>query len=100
MIKPLMLTTVDNPYNPFVQFDEWFAFDSQKGYNSCGLLARFARTSYDLSDQDNIEATNDAIIRIVLMNPEIYKIVEDSKGVSDREGGLENDIPPMDRAGL
>ena len=21
------ITTIDNPYNPFTQFDEWFTFD-------------------------------------------------------------------------
>ena len=30
-----MLTTSDNPYNPFTQFDEWQMFDSLQGYNTC-----------------------------------------------------------------
>ena len=44
-----MLTTKDNPFNPFTNFDEWFAYDLRNGYNTCGLLARFAKTSTDLS---------------------------------------------------
>ena len=35
-----MLTTIDNPYNPFTQFSKWFMFDTEKGYNSCGYLDR------------------------------------------------------------
>ncbi len=26
------LTTVDNPYDPFTQWDEWYAYDEGKGY--------------------------------------------------------------------
>lgn len=82
MIKPLMLTTKDNPYNPFTNFDEWFAFDSQKKYFTCDFLARLARTSPDLSDEEETRAINDAITRIVLSNGELYRIVEEPKAQS------------------
>ncbi len=39
-----MLTTVDNPYDPFDQFDEWFNYDMDLGYNSSAYLARIAFT--------------------------------------------------------
>lgn len=60
-----MLTTIDNPYNPFVQFDEWKAFDEQKGYFSCEYLGRIAKTSHELSDEDNSIAIEDAINEIL-----------------------------------
>ena len=47
------LTTVDNPYDPFKQFDAWRRYDEGKGYNSCSYLARIARTSDQLSDAEN-----------------------------------------------
>lgn len=75
MVKPLMLTTKDNPYNPFTNFDEWFAFDCQKRYFTCDYLARLARTSYDLSDEEETKAINDAIISIALLNGDLYEIV-------------------------
>ena len=50
--KQAMLSTVDNPWNPFTNFNEWYAFDVVHGYNSCGVLDSFARTSDDLSDAD------------------------------------------------
>ncbi len=70
------LTTIDNPYDPYEQFDQWFAFDTEKGYNSCGLLERIANTSEDLSDDDNRVEINHAIDEIVLNDPMgIYKKV-------------------------
>ena len=47
------LTTFDNPYNPFEQFTAWFLFDETKGYHTCAYLGRIARTSGQLSDEEN-----------------------------------------------
>ena len=72
-----MLTTVDNPYDPFDQFDDWYQFDMDKGYGSCSYLDRIARTSDQLSDEENnqeIERAIDEIIRYDFMN--IYKKVK------------------------
>ena len=63
-----MLTTVDNPFDPFEQFDEWFAWDRQAGYNSPSLLARVAKISEELSDADLQAAINDAIDEICREN--------------------------------
>lgn len=60
-----MLTTVDNPYNPFVQFDEWYAYDQSRGYNTCEYLARIAHTSIELTDEENDLLLNDAITEII-----------------------------------
>lgn len=60
-----MLTTFDNPYDPFTQFQQWFLFDAEKGYNSCGILARIARTSDELSDEENEEEVSRAIDEII-----------------------------------
>ena len=66
-----MLSTFDNPFNPFDDFDSWFQYDSDKGYNSCSYLARIARTSDQLSDEENsqeIERAIDEIIKYDFMN--------------------------------
>lgn len=50
------LTTIDNPYDPFEQFESWFLFDTEKGYNSCSYLARIAQTTDDMTElEKNIE---------------------------------------------
>ena len=61
--KPL-LSTSDNPFNPHIQWDDWFGFDVVNGYNTCGLLAR---TTIE-SDSDPEQATLDAIHSIVKHN--------------------------------
>ena len=35
-----MLTTIDNPFDPFKQFTSWFLYDVEKGYNTCSYLER------------------------------------------------------------
>lgn len=63
-----MLTTSDNPWNPFTNFEDWLAFDESKGYGTLNYLARITRTSHDLSQPDQMIAINLAIDEIVAMN--------------------------------
>lgn len=63
-----MLTTTDNPYNPYTQFDEWYAWDTRSGYNTTSLLARVVRTSPDLSQADQDAALEEAIDEIITEN--------------------------------
>lgn len=63
-----MLTTIDNPYDPFDNFDEWKAFDESKGYYTCEYLARIAKTSDELSQADEDLAIDEAIDEILKMN--------------------------------
>lgn len=60
-----MLSTVDNPYNPFTHWDEWWAHDIAQGHNTAGLLARIAINSDELSDADQEVANEDAINEIL-----------------------------------
>lgn len=59
------LTTFDNPYNPFDDFINWYMFDIDKGYNSCGYLDRIAHTSDALTDQENEDEIERAIDEII-----------------------------------
>lgn len=63
-----MLTTLDNPYNPFTDYDAWYNYDESHGYCTCGYIARIAHTSDELSDEDNALAIDHAIDEIVSLN--------------------------------
>lgn len=68
MSNEYMLTTLDNPFNPFTQFDEWFNYDVSKGYNTCAYLARVTKSSDELSDEDQALAIDQAMNEIVGLN--------------------------------
>ena len=77
MENECMLTTFDNPYDYFDDFDRWFLFDVGKGYNSCSYLARIAKISEDMTQKEvdeEIERAIDEIIKYDFMN--IYKKVK------------------------
>lgn len=68
------LTTFDNPYSPYEQFEEWYRYDTDHGYNSSGLLMRLAKTSSQFTDNENAYEIEKAIDRIVTADPQnIYK---------------------------
>lgn len=68
MDEVFMLTTIDNPFNPFTHYDEWFNFDVSKGYNTCAYLARVTKSSDELSEEDQNLATQEAMDEIVSLN--------------------------------
>ena len=76
-MRTAMLTTDDNPFDPFNDFNNWFMFDVSKGYNSCAYLSRIAKTSEQFTDEENyseIERAIDEIIKYDFLN--IYKKVK------------------------
>lgn len=64
----MMLSTIDNPFNPYTHWNEWKRYDEDKKYYTCSYLARIAKTAHDLSDADYIKAVEDAINEIVHLN--------------------------------
>lgn len=60
-----MLTTVDNPYNPYTHFDQWYTWDLAAGYDTASYLARVIHTSDELSEADQDLAQAQAIDEIV-----------------------------------
>lgn len=72
-----MLTTTDNPFDPFTQYELWDSFDRQHGYFTMNLLMRVARTSPDLEDFENEREIEAAVNQLCRLNPlGIYKKVQ------------------------
>lgn len=73
MTKECMLTTVDNPYNPFEDFNKWFMYDIDNGYQSCSYLARIAKTSDAMTDEELFTELHRAVDEIIKYDPfDIY----------------------------
>ena len=61
----IAITTLDNPFDPIDEFDNWYRFDTDKGYNTCAYLDRIALTSDSLSEQENLNEIERAIDEII-----------------------------------
>jgi len=72
-VKEVFITTIDNPFNYFTQFEEWLAYDRQMGYYTCEYLARIARLADDLSEEQEQREIESAIDSIIEWNGKFYK---------------------------
>ena len=61
MEKRYMLTTFDNPYNPFVDFKSWYMFDCEKLHNTSSRIARIADINNEMTEKEINEEQNRAI---------------------------------------
>ena len=74
MASKTLITTNDNPYNPSTDFQRWYLYDVNNGYNTCAYLGRIVKDSEELSDEEKEEENEraiDEIIKYDFMN--IYK---------------------------
>ena len=86
METQVAITTFDNPYDPFKEFESWFMFDVEKGYNTCYYLARIADITDSMSEQEanaEVERAIDEIIKYDFMN--MYKKVKKEKDTTPQE---------------
>lgn len=63
----VMITTIDNPHDPRLDFMAWHAWDVANGYNTCAYLDRVAMVADDfpkIVQDKQIEAAIDEIIEI------------------------------------
>lgn len=90
MVMKHMLTTFDNPHDPFDNFSDWYTFDELSGYHTSSFLARITVTSPNLSDADALLSNEMAIDEIVRENVlGIYRKV--SREVSSEDLGEETE---------
>lgn len=64
-----VITTIDNPWNPFTQFREWYAWDNKHHYETCRWLDHYMFSSNDLSDEQIDADITDAQNKLLVRNP-------------------------------
>lgn len=78
------LTTNDNPFNPFTDFDNWFMFDIEKGYDCCSKLDRLSTFTDSMSEQECNNETERAIDALVSLDfTDTYKKVSRNYEIKD-----------------
>ena len=88
-IPKYMVTTVDNPFDYFTQFDEWNAYDTQHGYNTLAYLARVCVTNPDSSEIEKTMDINDAVEDILRLNiTGMYKRIEEPENKIKNDGDI------------
>lgn len=68
----LMLTTIDNPYNPKTDYLKWKQWDEEAGYNTESYVARLLmmEKSFNIDDElGMVELTNKVINDILENDP-------------------------------
>ena len=94
MAAEFMLTTLDNPFDPFEDFMDWYRFDMEKGYNTCGYLARVSKVSSELTDEENNEENTRAIGEILRTDPTgLYLRAEKGKFIKPKTSDLAEILP-------
>ena len=74
-MKDRMLTTFDNKFNPFTDFERWWKEDLRLGHDCCGTLARNSLCSVLFSDEINEQLEDQTIDYVISLNPSLYKAV-------------------------
>jgi hypothetical protein len=76
MARKCRITTIDNPFDPFSQFDSWYAFDVEKGYYTCSRIARLANFTDEMTDIERDNENEKAIDKLIEIDVlDIYKKV-------------------------
>ena len=76
MINDCRLTTFDNPFDPFDQFNLWLLFDNEHDYFTLNKLDRISYYTDDMSE-DEIDKEHERAINEIIDNDflNIYKKV-------------------------
>ena len=77
--REVFITTSDNPYDYFTQFDEWLDYDRLMGYYTLEYLARIAKLAPDLSDEEEQIEIENSIDKIIEWNGSMYIKIYSSK---------------------
>lgn len=79
-MREVALTTVDNPYDPFDNFLEWWRFDNDMGYGTCQILDRLTNVSDRMSEKERDSELERGIDELIKADPVnlFKKIVRES----------------------
>lgn len=65
MAKQFMLTTIDNPFNPFVDYASWLSFDKENHYDSAERVMRIAELEEGMTEVEEQKEIERAINEVI-----------------------------------
>lgn len=68
-VRVVALSTIDNPYNPITEFSKWIQYDKLAGHSCCEYIARLAKYSNLMSEEEKDIETERVIDDIVEADP-------------------------------
>ena len=75
-MRIVSITTIDNPFNPITEFDDWFRYDVDKGYYTCNKLARLTNVREEMSSVEQMNEVERGVDRLIEIDPlDMYKKV-------------------------
>ena len=69
MFREVTVTTIDNPFNPFEDFNSWFMFDIEKGYYTSSRLARLTNLKDNMTQKEENEEVERAVDELIRIDP-------------------------------
>jgi hypothetical protein len=77
MSRQVNITTIDNPFDPFDDFNSWFMFDIEKGYYTSSRIARLVNLTENMTEKEETEEIERAIDEFIKIDPlDLYIKVE------------------------
>lgn len=70
-----LITTMDNPYNPATNWDEWYHWDESHGYHTLERMVRMKPVPAGKTPQFAEEMYDEAARELIAMFPRLYTLV-------------------------
>ncbi len=84
--RTFSITTFDNPFNPFIDFDNWFLFDIEKNYYTLSKLARISKVDDSMTAKEEAIEVERAIERLIEIDPlDIYMKIYKPASILEKE---------------
>ena len=74
----VMLSTIDNPFNPIDDYESWLAYDIEFDHRTCETLANAVNLSPEMSQAEEEKEIERAIDEIIKYDP-VHKFIKVTK---------------------
>jgi len=94
MEREVRITSIDNPYDPFDEWDKWLLFDNASGYHTCERLASITTISDQFSEEEVYDSVDDSIDELIKYGciDKFGNIIEYKKVYKDKDIAINSNM--------